>query len=185
MILEDLYHISVQDFYAGVGAQCAQYDQYFQNAGSDYGVDPVILAVIAMQQTSCSTSTNTSTPTPGLMDVSCEYYPNGTCTNSTQDNVSAGASYFTTQIAAAGDNVIQAFGSYNGWFTADSGMNGSRGLTEDYPCSSQDLVNGVPQNLDYLHQVLNGWLMGLDVNGNDSWIGSYQCTQSCNVGSKC
>lgn len=182
MAVEDIYHISVQDFYAGIGSQCAQYDQYFQSAGAEYGVDPVILAVIAMQQSSCSTNTGNSTP--GLMEVSCDYYPSGSCTNSTQDNVNAGASYFTTQIAVAGDNVIQAFGLYNGWFTANSGMNGNRSLTEDFPCSSQGQVN-VPQNLDYLHQVLNGWLMGLDVDGADSWIGTYQCTQSCNAGSKC
>jgi hypothetical protein len=52
-------------------------------------------------------------------------------------------------------------------------------------CSSEGQSDGVPRNLDYLHQVLNGWLMGLDVYGDDDWIGTYESDQSCSDGSKC
>jgi hypothetical protein len=44
--LDSLVHISTDEFYAGVGSACQQYDQYFQSAGSQYGVDPAILASI-------------------------------------------------------------------------------------------------------------------------------------------
>ncbi|KAJ5376080.1 hypothetical protein N7509_012966 [Penicillium cosmopolitanum] len=161
LALEDIYHISLDTFYGGIGSSCKQYDQYFQSAGSKYNVDPVILA------------------------VSCANYPNGECTDSIQDNVDAGTNYLQDQIKSNGGNAIQAFGAYNGWFVAGNGLNDNKGLTEDYPCSSEGQSNGVPQNLDYLHQVLNGWLLGLDVYGDDNWIGTYKCDQSCSNGSKC
>ncbi len=183
LALSDVIHISLDQFYSGIGSSCAQYDQYFQSAASTYSIDPVILAVIAMQESSCNA--DAGGPTPGLMQVSCDNYPNGQCTNSIQDNVNAGTSYLSSQLDAAGGNAIQAFGAYNGWFTAGSGLNGNRGLTQNYPCSAEGQSNGVPQNLDYLHQVLNGWLMGLDVYGDDSWIGVYHCSQSCDNGSLC
>lgn len=183
MALEDIYYISLSNFYGGFGSPCAKYDQYFQSSGSGYGVDPVILAVIAMQETSCNPDFSGSTPS--LMQVSCDYYPNGTCTDSIEDNVNAGANYFVTHLDNFGGNVVQAFGSYNGWFTANSSLNNNKGLTENYPCSPEGQAHGVPQNLDYLHQMLNGWLMGLDVYGADNWIGTYKCSQSCTGGSKC
>ncbi|KAJ5377970.1 uncharacterized protein N7496_005379 [Penicillium cataractarum] len=183
LALSDVLHITLDQFYSGIGSPCAQYDTYFQNASTKYTIDPVILAVIAMQESSCNA--NAGGPTPGLMQVSCDNYPNGQCTDSIQDNVDAGTNYFKSQLDAAGGNAIQAFGAYNGWFTAGSGLNGGKGLTEGSPCSAEGRANGVPQNLDYLHQVLNGWLMGLDVYGGDNWIGTYKCDQSCADGSKC
>lgn len=117
------------------------------------------------------------------MQVSCNNYPNGQYTDSVEDNVNAGTNYLKSQLDAAGGNAIPVFGAYNGWFTAGSGLNGGKGLTEGYPCSDEGRANGVPQNFDYLHQVLNGWLMGLDVYGSDNWIGTYD--QSCGDGSKC
>lgn len=180
MALEDIYYISLSDFYGGFGAPCAKYDQYFQSAGSGFGVDPVILAVIAMQESSCNA--DAGGPTPGLMQVSCDNYPDGVCTDSIQDNVNAGTNYFVTQLDNSGGNVLQAFGSYNGWFTANSGLNNNKGLTADYPCSSEGQANGVPQNLDYLHQVLNGWLMGLDVYGADTGSARTSAVRHAQVG---
>ena len=81
--------------------------------------------------------------TPGLIQVSCDNYPNGQCTDSIQDNVNTGTDYLTSQLDAAGGNAIQAFGAYNGWFRAGSGLNGNRGLTQDYPCSAEGQSNGV------------------------------------------
>ncbi|KFZ14424.1 hypothetical protein V501_03242 [Pseudogymnoascus sp. VKM F-4519 (FW-2642)] len=152
--LNDVIHISRPDFYSGVGSRCQQYDSYFQKAGDGHGIDPVILAIIAMQESSCNA--DAGGPTPGLMQVSCANYPNGVCTDSIQDNVDAGANYLRGQLDAAGGNAVSAFGKYNGWFTAGLGLNGNRGLTTDYPCSPEGKANGMPQNLDYLQQVLNG-----------------------------
>jgi hypothetical protein len=136
-----------------------------------------------MQESSCNA--DAGGPTPGLMQVSCENYPNGECTDSIQDNVNAGSNYLRSQLEQYGGNAIAAFGSYNGWFQAGSGLNGDKGLTEDYPCSEEGQSNGLPQNLNYLHQVMNGWLLGMDVYGDDNWIGTYDCQGSCSGDNLC
>ncbi len=63
-----LYHINRPEFYNGVGGACAQYDSYFQKAGDGHGIDPTILAFIAMKESSCQA--DAGGPTPGLMQVS-------------------------------------------------------------------------------------------------------------------
>lgn len=156
MALEDLYHITLDDFYNDVGSPCSQYDQYFQNAGFKYSVDPVILAVLAMQESSCNA--NAGGPTPGLMQVSCDNYPSGQCMDSIQDNIDAGMNYLASRLNSTGGNAIEAFGSYNGWFTANSGLNDNKGLTVGYPCSSEGQSNCIPQNLDYLQSGAD-WLV--------------------------
>jgi len=136
-----------------------------------------------MQESSCNA--NSGGPTPGLMQVSCDNYPDGKCTGSIQDNVDAGANYLRQQLDGSGNNALQAIGSYNGWFVKGSGLNGNKGLTKGYPCSSEGKANGEPQNLDYLQETLNGWFMGMDVYGSQSWIGTYKCSGSCSGGDVC
>jgi membrane-bound lytic murein transglycosylase MltF len=63
-----LYHINRPEFYNGVGEACSQYNGYFQSAGDKHGIDPTILAFIAMQESSCNAMAGG--PTPGLMQVS-------------------------------------------------------------------------------------------------------------------
>jgi hypothetical protein len=67
--INDLVHISLEEYYAGVGAPCQLYDDAFQASGSKYGVDPAILAFIAMQESSCDA--NAGGPTPGLSMSPC------------------------------------------------------------------------------------------------------------------
>jgi hypothetical protein len=120
------------------------------------------------------------------MQVACENYPDGQCTNDVGKNVEAGATFIRKQLDATNNSAIATFGNYNGWFTAAdaNGLNGGMGLTESYACSAQSRQNGGPQNLDYLQQVLNGWILGLDPQGADLWIGEYQCKQ-CSGGALC
>jgi len=178
-----LYHIDRPTFYAGAGSACQQYDSNFQSAGDSHGIDPVILAFIAMQESSCNA--DAGGPTPGLLQVSCDNYPNGQCTDSLQDNVDAGANYLRQQLDANNQNAIAAIGSYNGWFTAGSGLNNNQGLTTGYPCSSEGQSNGEPQNLDYLQETLNGWFTGQNPYGDQAWIGQYSCSGSCGNGNVC
>ena len=63
--INSLSTISLDDYYAGFGSACQQYDQAFQNSGQKYGINPAILAVLAMQESSCDA--NAGGPTPGLM----------------------------------------------------------------------------------------------------------------------
>lgn len=178
-----MYHINRPAFYAGAGRNCKQYDRYFQIGGDSHGIDPTILAFIAMQESSCQASAGG--PTPGLMQVSCANYPNGICTDSIQDNVNAGANYLRGRLRAYGNNALAAMGSYNGWFQAGQGLNGNKGLTTGYPCSAEGKSNGLPQNLDYLQETLNGWFTGQNPYGDENWIGKYKCKGFCGGGVLC
>lgn len=186
--INSLTHISLQDYYNGVGQPCQQYDQYFQSSGQKYNIDPAILAFIAMQESSCNADAGGSTP--GLMQCDPSNCQNGqsSCQYPIQDNVDCGAYVLRSALDQTGGNAVHALGSYNGWFTAsdDTGLNGGKGLTESYPCSSEGRAHGDPQNLNYLHETLNGWFQGYDMYGNDADLdGECDCSQSCNNGSMC
>jgi hypothetical protein len=110
-----------------------------------------------MQESSCNAKAGG--PAPGLMQVECANYPDHSCNNkSTQDNVNAGAQVLMDNLNKTDGNFVHAIGAYNGWFTASdgTGLNGGRGITADFPCSSDGKASGWPQNLDYVMQVLNG-----------------------------
>ncbi|KAH7049214.1 putative extracellular soluble lytic transglycosylase [Macrophomina phaseolina] len=151
-----LYHISRAQFYAGAGRACAQYDDCFQRTGDGHGIDPAILAFIATQESSCNAPTGGQTP--GLMQVSCANYPGGQCTNSLEDD----------QLNVAGNNALLAIGS---------GLNGDRGVIEEYPCSDEGTANGLPQNLDYLQEMLN--------RCDQYYIETYNCKGQCGNENKC
>jgi hypothetical protein len=88
MALENIYHITIDDSCNGIGSSCPQYDQYLHSAASKYSVVSVARTMTAMQESSCNA--DAGGPTPGLIQVSCENYPNGRCTVPIQDNVNAG-----------------------------------------------------------------------------------------------
>ncbi|KAJ4864782.1 glycoside hydrolase family 23 protein [Trichoderma afarasin] len=186
--INSLSHISLSDYYNGVGAPCRQYDQYFQSSGQKYNIDPAILAFIAMQESSCNA--DAGGPTPGLMQCDPGNCQNGqsSCQYPIQDNVDCGAWVLQSALDNTGGNAVHALGSYNGWFTASdgTGLNGGRGITQDYPCSQEGRDHGDPQNLNYLHETLNGWFQGKDMYGSDANLdGSYSCSGSCSDGGLC
>lgn len=184
--IDDISHIPLEDYYNGVGSNCAQYDAAFKSSGEKYNIDPAILAFIAMQESSCNADADS--PTPGLMQCApgnCYEGQGGDCKYPVEDNVDCGAWVLRTYLDAADGNALRALGRYNGWFTAEdnTGLNGGRGLTESYPCSEEGQANGVPQNLDYIHEVLNGWFQGYDIYGDDSDKGGYyNCRGACDGG---
>ncbi|KAF7557250.1 hypothetical protein G7Z17_g843 [Cylindrodendrum hubeiense] len=186
--INNLTHISLEDYYNGAGQACQQYDAFFQSSGEKYSIDPAILAFIAMQESSCNADEGGYTP--GLMQCDPSNCQNGqsSCQYPIQDNVDCGANVLKNALDNANGNAIRALGSYNGWFTAEdyTGLNGGKGITEDYPCSGEGQQNGSPQNLDYLHEVLNGWFQGYDIYGNDANLGgSYECEGTCNGENLC
>ncbi|OAA72556.1 extracellular soluble lytic transglycosylase [Cordyceps fumosorosea ARSEF 2679] len=184
--INELTHISLDQYYKGVGKACGKYDKEFQSAGKKHNIDPAILAFLAMQESSCNA--DEGGPTPGLMQCAPENCQNGkkSCQYPVQDNVDCGAHVLRAGLDANGGNAIKAIGAYNGWFTAGSGRNGNKGITEKYPCSAEGKRNGLPQNLDYIHETLNGWFQGYDMYGKDSGLhGKYDCKGRCTGSNLC
>lgn len=184
--INKLTHISLEDYYKGVGKSCQRYDAQFQSSGKKYNIDPAILAFLAMQESSCNA--DEGGPTPGLMQCDPSNCQNGksSCQYPVQDNVDCGAHVLRAQLDDSNGNAVKAIGAYNGWFTAGSGLNGNKGLTEKYPCSAEGKRHGEPQNLNYLHETLNGFFQGKDIYGKDNNLkGKYNCQGNCNNGNIC
>jgi Transglycosylase SLT domain len=184
---DSLIKINRSTFYANVGSACAQFDYAFQQSGDSHGIDPVYLALISMQESSCDPEAGAGTGTVGLMQVACANFPDGVCTTDVAKNVDAGAGVLANALNNTGRNAIKTIGSYNGWFTAadGTGLNSGQGLTQGYPCSAQGIQQGAPQNLDYLQETLNGFFVGQNPQGDQSWIGTYRCQGNCNNGQLC
>ncbi|KAI0144536.1 glycoside hydrolase family 23 protein [Xylariaceae sp. FL1272] len=186
--INGISHVSLDEYYQGVGASCQQYDDAFQASGAKYGIDPAILAFIAMQESSCNADASGSTP--GLMQCDPSNCQNGqsSCQYPVEDNTDCGAWVLQQGLDSAGGNAIRALGAYNGWFTADdygASQNNGKGLTTDYPCGLGTNY-GSPQNLNYIHEILNGWFQGYDIYGDDSGLaGSYDCSGVCGSGNIC
>lgn len=186
--INNLTHISLDAYYNGVGRSCKQYDQYFKSSGKKYNIDPAILAFLAMQESSCNADAGTATP--GLMQCAPFNCQNGksSCKYPVQDNVDCGAYVLRSALDRSGQNAIRAIGSYNGWFTAEdkTGLNGGNGISEKYPCSQEGRNHGAPQNLNYIHETLNGWFQGYDMYGSDRNLdGKYDCKGNCNGNNLC
>lgn len=77
--INSLAHVSLDDYYAGAGGPCRQYDAAFRASGDRYGVDPAILAFIAMQESSCNA--DEGGPTPGLVSSSYSFSLSISCSH--------------------------------------------------------------------------------------------------------
>jgi len=82
-------------------------------------------------------------------------------------NVGAAARLFKGYVDAAGGNVLVASGQYNGWRV---------GMTSDDAQAAKWQGNCHAQNnLDYLHQLFNGWCQGKSAYNMGTWCKSV-CT---------
>lgn len=76
-------------------------------------------------------------------------------------NVGAAARLFKGYVDAAGGNVLVASGQYNGWRV---------GMTSDDAQAAKWQGNCHAQNnLDYLHQLFNGWCQGRSGTNMGTW----------------
>jgi len=119
----------------------ASFDSLFRAAGSQYGVDPLILKAIACQESSLNPAAvnngNPSDPSYGLMQISCEPDGNGGCLqgefnfadwppsggpNALLDpstSIHYAAELMAENLSATGGNVWQAVAMYNSGSTND------------------------------------------------------------------
>lgn len=135
---------------------CAPYVSFFNQYGDQYGIPPIFLASFAMQESSCQPGTIGGAGEQGLMQITkekCTGAPHGDCRDP-NFNIRTGAKFFADTLAANNGNVLESIGQYNGWFP---GLTVAKATAARHTgcCRCQ-------QNLDYLHQFLNGWCQNID-----------------------
>ncbi|KAJ3925798.1 MAG: glycoside hydrolase family 23 protein [Lentinula lateritia] len=153
---------------------CSSYTDKFYEYGQQFGIPPIVIASFAMQESSCDPTTVGGAGEQGLMQLTsdkCTSAPNGDC----QDidyNIKTGTQYFKSLLDDNNGDVLLSIGSYNGWFKgmtyADATAAASTGC-----CRCQN-------NLDYLHQFLNGWCQ--NVNAYSDNLGMYHNLDACPSG---
>jgi len=152
---------------------CQDFVPIFEKYGQIYGIPAVMLAAFAMQESSCVPSTVGGAGEQGLMQITvdkCGGAPGGNC----QDpdfNIGQGAQFFSQTLDSVNGDLLQAIGMYNGWY---------RGLTYEEATAAAQSGNCHEQNnLDYLHQFLNGWLQDVDAYEHDPPLGKYFNLNAC------
>jgi len=153
----------------GVFAPCKDYFWAFEQFGAQYNVPPILLASFAMQESTCNPWATGGNKEAGLMQIAqpnCWGAPGGDCYN-IAFNVERGAKIFGDLVAANNGNVLIAAGGYNGW---RKGMTANDGMAAKWQgnCHAQN-------NLDYLHQLFNGWIQGR----NGYSLGTYFNLKGC------
>ncbi|KAM0755750.1 lysozyme-like protein [Meredithblackwellia eburnea MCA 4105] len=149
---------------------CKPYISLFEKYANANGLPPILLASFAMQESTCNPSVvGDSGGAWGLMQITtdkCNGMGGSACAEPDY-NIKTAAAYFKGVLDQAGGDVLSALGSYNGWYP---GLTYNQAIAARWSgcCECQ-------QNLDYLYQMLNGWLLGK--TGYD--IGSIQNLKVC------
>lgn len=151
---------------------CAPYIPIFQKYGQAYGIQDIFLASFAMQESSCNPATIGGAGEQGLMQITkekCTGAPGGNCLDP-DFNIHTGAKYFSQTLAGNNGDVLKSLGQYNGWYP---------GLTVAKATAAADTsCCRCQNNLDYLHQFLNGWCQ--NINAYDQGLGEYFNLNKCN-----
>ncbi len=148
--MEKLKTIRIEEF-CRTFKDAAKYREFFVAAGAKYRINPTLLAAIAMEESHCD---------PGVGDSGNPANAGGIMQIQGQDekgssdpatNVMQGARELRKHLDESHGNVLEAVGSYNGW---------QRGLV--VKTMIHPPWGGASMNLDYVHQVVNGWCQGVD-----------------------
>ncbi|KAG2351289.1 hypothetical protein BDR07DRAFT_1386260 [Suillus spraguei] len=127
-----------------------------------------------MQESSCNPNTVGGDGEQGLMQLTsdkCVGAPNGNCQD-VDFNIGAGAVFFSQLLDENDGDLLSSIGHYNGWF---QGMTYANATAAAYSgnCRGQN-------NLDYLHQFLNGWCQNINAYQYNPPLGEYFNLNDCN-----
>jgi hypothetical protein len=133
-------------------AACNDYLSIFQDMERETTVPAIFLASIALQESGCRADVTGGATEIGLMQITPEKCPSdGSNCYDPATNIRIGAQYFKTVLDLNNGNVAAAMGNYNGWY---HGL--TVALANNYAVCAQH------NNLDYLQNVFNGYLQGVD-----------------------
>jgi len=126
-----------------------------------------------MQESSCNPNEVGGAGEQGLMQITrdkCKEAPGGDC-KEIDFNIRTTAKYLADTLNANNGNLLLTMGTYNGWF---SGLTFSQATAAAHSscCTCQN-------NLDYLHQVVNGWFQNKDPRSTDFPMGKYFNLDNC------
>ena len=144
---------------------CSAFLDAFYQASSAHDIPPILLAAIAMQESTCNPDIIGANGEQGLMQITpdkCQGgYASADCRNPYY-NIDAGAKYLRKTLNDVGGNLPQALGTYNGW---------TKGMTYEQATRARNEGRCFAQNnLDYLHQTFNGWMQGIDPHNRNMGV---------------
>ncbi|KAL6297855.1 glycoside hydrolase family 23 protein [Sparassis latifolia] len=152
---------------------CDAYIDTFERYAAQYGVPAILVAAIAMQESSCDAGTVGGGGEQGLMQLTqdkCGGAPGGDCKDP-DFNIRAGVEYFSEMLRSNGESLLLTMGNYNGW---------PLGMTYDDATAAGDTSCCTCQNnLDYLQQTFNGWVLNVDPYSSTPPIGKYFNLNKC------
>lgn len=152
---------------------CQPYVDKFEQYGGQYGIPAIMLASFAMQESGCNPATVGGAGEIGLMQLTsdkCGNAPGGNCAD-IDYNIHTGAQFFSQTLKDNGGDLLLSIGQYNGWY---------KGLTYAAATAAAHGGNCREQNnLDYLMQFLNGWVLDINAYSHSPPLGQYFNLNSC------
>ncbi|KAL8293122.1 hypothetical protein RQP46_000816 [Phenoliferia psychrophenolica] len=149
--------VSIEDAMAGnsVWEPCKPFVSLFEKHANANNIPPILLASFALQESTCNPHVlGDGGGAFGLMQITkdkCGGQGAAACA-SPDYNIKTAAAYFASQLSSSGGEFLVALGAYNGWYSGMS-FSDATAMADSGCCECQ-------QNLDYLYQMLNGWLLG-------------------------
>ncbi|CAD6577799.1 MAG: hypothetical protein CYPHOPRED_000383 [Cyphobasidiales sp. Tagirdzhanova-0007] len=133
---------------------CKPYLSLFDKYAQQFNLPPILLASIAMQESSCiASATGDDGGAFGLMQITQDKCTTGIDCTDPDYNIKTGAAYFQSVLTQNNGNILLACGQYNGWY---------QGLTVAKATAIKSQCCECQNNLNYLQQMLNGWLQNID-----------------------
>lgn len=152
---------------------CRNFLQHFEVNAAQYGIPSIIIASIAMQESSCNPDTVGGGGEQGIMQIThdkCINPPNNNCRDPAY-NIATGTAFLAGLLAENNGDILTSLGRYNGWY---------RGMTiADATAAANTSCCRCQKNLDYLAQNLNAWFQGIDAYDRNHRVGVYNNLDVC------
>jgi len=145
---------------------CMPYKEIFDKYGHELGIPPILLASFAMQESTCNKDVRGGGGEVGLMQITPDKCTAGTDCADPWYNIGTAARYFKSRLDDNGGQFLPSIGQYNGW---------SKGLTIYKIVSVRDSCCKCQQNVNYMQQMLNGWLQNVAGYELGDWTGLSDC----------
>jgi hypothetical protein len=152
---------------------CKPYISLFNKHAGENNIPAIMLASFAMQESTCNPNAVGGGGEQGLMQLSqdkCGDAPNGNCQDPNY-NIATAAKFFKSTLDSVGGNLVAAVGDYNGWQPKITFAQATA-AAKSKCCRCQN-------NLDYVHQMFNGWMQGINPDSHDPPLGKYFNLKVC------